>query len=387
MKDIIQCFEEYKSVAEKTYDAEFFSVEKVRELAEAAQLSDENIAFLCDFMGYADENEAIKHFMWQYYYLLFKTDEDFSSDIGVIERIAVPEESEKRFLGGAKAVIFLLAVENLKEWGAGKDIDLQALVESYYDRYRYMVSLNYVSHEIYGLFRLAPFLYGYAKPFILRVGRLNFQLAEFRDYGELYEDKNGNRIFAALPNYTYDNNGLNAKDGFVPSYSADGNYVTAHVFDFENKGKLNLEPRRIDLSVYEKKLVPGDRVITIHIPEGGKLTSDIVIKSIKDAQVLFRKYFPPFKAVVCQTWFISPGLRGEVVKDGSNMAAFADLYDVISGTDSDNFSIFEHIFRVKKQPLENLVPENDFQKRILARALRGEKLHWGFGILKKEYEI
>ena len=65
------------------------------------------------------------------------------------------------------------------------------------------------------------------------------------------------------------------------------------------------------------------------------------------------------------------------------MAAFADIFDVISGPDNKNHSIFEHIFNVKKQPLENLVPTNDFQKRILARALRGERIYWGYGVLKK----
>ena len=385
MNDILQCFEKYKEDAERSFDPRFVCREIIMANAKAAALSEENLTFISDFLDYADEK--LMHFIWQYYYLLFETEEDFSSDIWELDKIEVPKEADEKFLGGVKAVIFLLAAENLKKWGKGKELDENALIESYYDRYRYMVSLNQVSHETYGLIRLSPFLYGYAKPFILRVGRLNFQLYKFQDYGELYEDKDGNRIFAALPNYTYDENGLQAKEGFVPSYVADEKYVTAHVFDFENKGKLSLKPQKIDLSVYEKKLVPGDRTITVHIPEGGKLTSDIVVKSIKDAQVIFRKYFPPFKAVVCQTWFISPGLRGEVIKDGSNMAAFADLYDVISGTDSNNHSIFEHIFRVKKQPLENLVPENDFQRCVLERALRGEKLHWGFGILKHEYEV
>ncbi len=383
MKDILKCFEEYKDAAKGSFDPNFVSPELVLANAHAAVLSEENISFLRDFLDYADDD--IMHFIWQYYYLLFETDEDFSSNIWVLDRIEVPKEADEKFLGGVKAVIFLLAAENLKKWGKGKDIDENALIESYYDRYRYMVSLNYISHETYGLVRLSPFLYGYAKPFILRVGRLNFQLYEFQNYCEMYEDEDGNRIFAALPNYKYGEDGLQCADGFIPTFSRDENFVTAHVFG--EKGKLSLEAHKIDLSKYQKKLAPGDRVITVHIPEGGKLTNDIAVKSIQDAQIIFRKYFPPFKAVVCQTWFISPGLRGEVIKDGSNMAAFADLYDIISGSDSDNHSIFEHIFKVKRQPLQNLVPENDFQRRVLERALRGEKLHWGFGVLKQEYEV
>ena len=106
-------------------------------------------------------------------------------------------------------------------------------------------------------------------------------------------------------------------------------------------------------------------------------------ESIKDAAFLFEKYFPPAKAFVCHTWFIDPGLRGEIIKDGSNMAAFADLFDVISGPDNENHSVFEHVFKVKRQPLEDLNPQNDFQNRVLQRAMRGEKIYWSYGVLKR----
>lgn len=385
MRDIIECFEKCRADAMRTFDPNFVSREIIIDNAKAAALSDENIDFINAFFDYADEE--LLRFIWHYYYLLFETDADFSDNIWQLDKIEVPKEADEKFLGGTKAVIFLLAAENLKKWGRDRDFDTKALAESYYVRYRYILSLNLVSHETYGLVRLSPFLYGYTKPFILTVGILNFQLFEFKNYGELYEDKDGNRIFAALPNYTYGNDGYQAKDGFVPFYEKDDKYVTAHIFDFRNKGKISPVPQKIDLSIYEKKLAPGDRVITVHIPEGIKLENDIVVKSIKDAQVIFKKYFPPFKAVVCQTWFIFPGLRGEVIRDGSNMAAFADLFDVISGTDNENHSIFEHVFKVKRQPLENLVPKNDFQRRVVERALRGEKIYWGFGILKHEYEV
>ena len=384
MTEILECFEKCRADAMRTFDPQFVSREIVIANAKSAGLSEDNLDFLDGYFDYADEE--LLRFIWHYYYLLFETNADFSRDIWQLDEIEVPKEAEEKFLGGTKAVIFLLATENLKKWAQGKDIDEAALIESYYDRYRYMVSLNFMSHETYGLVRLSPFLYGYTKPFILRVGRLNFQILGFRDYGELYEDKDGHRIFAALPNYTYGEDGFQAKEGFVPFYSKDDKFVTAHVFEFENQGRISLEARKIDLSVYERKLAPGDRIITVHIPEGGKLETDAVIKSIKDAQVFFRKYFSPIKAVVCQTWFIFPGLRGEVIKDGSNMAAFADLFDVISGTDNENHSIFEHVFKVKRQPLEDLVPKNDFQRRVVERALRGEKIYWGFGVLKHEYE-
>ena len=372
-------FAKYKDEADSCYNPEFFSKERVRRLAVRARLEEANIDMLMDFLSNADEETFM--FMWQLYYFQYCSSEDFRSNIVLMEHIARPHHSEAKFPGCINAVVYLMAVENLEKWLDGKDLDSNVVLESYFDRYRYMTRLNLITHNTYAFCRLSYFLYGYSKPASLRVGRLNFQYIEYKDYCEMYEDKLGNRIFAALPNFTYNQKGLQEKDGFVPYYVKDDKHLTAHVF--KDKGRLNTEATTMELNRLKPLLKPGDKVVTIHIPEDGKLLIEDVKRSIKDAWDLFSRYFPPFKAIVCQTWFIDPGLRGEVIKDGSNMAAFADLFDIISGTDNDNHSIYEHIFKVKRQPLENLVPQNDFQRRILERAVRGEKIYWGYGVLKK----
>ena len=90
----------------------------------------------------------------------------------------------------------------------------------------------------------------------------------------------------------------------------------------------------------------------------------------------------PIKAFVCRTWFIDPGLR-DIIKEGSNMRSFADLFDVICNEDNENHSLFEHIFVTNRTDLSNLIPKNDFQRKMLARAMRGEKIYWSYGLLKK----
>ena len=47
-------------------------------------------------------------------------------------------------------------------------------------------------------------------------------------------------------------------------------------------------------------------------------------------------------------------------------------------------SLYEHIFKSPIVPISELVAQNEFQKRILGIYERGEELHMGFGILKKE---
>ena len=368
----------YEMPAKATFSEEFVNKEKVLAIAEEAQLNADNKKLIAEFMDYADED--LKQFIWLLYYIQFESDEDFIQDIWKLDQIPMPSMAENKYPGCIKAVVYLLAAENFKTWLKERDLP-GSMVESYYDRYRYFVSMNLISHETHGLCRLSPFLYGYARPFILRVGRLTFQYTQYKDYCEMYEDELGNRVFVALDNYSYNDIGLQDKNGRVPMYERNGDVLTAHIFD--EKGRLTHEPKKLSLKTYKKILSPGDNVITIHIPEGKKLDISEVKESIKDAAFLFEKYFPPAKAFVCHTWFIDPGLRGEIIKDGSNMAAFADLFDVISGPDNENHSVFEHVFKVKRQPLEDLNPQNDFQNRVLQRAMRGEKIYWSYGVLKR----
>lgn len=370
--------DQYRSAADAAYPAGWICAETVLSIAKKAQLSEDFVALLTDFMAWADED--LKRFMWLYYYIQYETEENFYRNIWVLDEIPIPAESEECFPGCLKSVVYLLAWQHFDSWVQSKCLP-QSVSEAYFGRYRYLSDLNRVTHNTPALCRLSPFLYGYSKPFMLCLGRLAYQLIPFKDYCELYEDAEGNRLFAALPNYRYDERGLQAEEGWLPSYERADNVLTAHVF--AENGRLRLQPEQIDLQRYHRVLSPEDDVVTIHIPGGDKLTMESVQESLTLARKVFGEHFPQAKAFVCQTWFIDPNLRGEVVRDGSNMAMFADLFDVICGADNGYHSVFEHIFNVKRQPLENLVPKTGLQERVLQYALDGKPMYWGFGVLKR----
>lgn len=369
----------YYQRARDTYPAGWICTETVLGVANRAQLDAEFIALLTDFMESADEE--LKQFMWLYYYIQYEGEENFYRNIWVLDEIPVPQRAEKRFPGCLKSAVYLLAWYRLDRWVRERGLS-EEISHAYFGRYRYLSSLNRVTHNTPALCRLSPFLYGYSKPFSLCIGRLAYQVLPFKDYCELYEDADGNRLFVALPNYCYDHRGLQAAAGWRPEYTIADTTLTAHIFGED--GRLQRNPEQIDLLRYRRILSPADDVVTIHIPEGGRLTPESVQESLQMARSVFREHFPQTKAFVCQTWFIDPNLRGEVVKDGSNMALFADLFDVICGPDNGYHSIFEHIFVVKRQPFENLVPQTGLQERALQYAKEGKPMYWGFGVLKKE---
>lgn len=379
MEKVLEIFESCKQKADETFNADLWSEQNILQYAKRAELEQENIQFLTDFIQFADEN--VKRFMWQYYYMMFLSDANFWDDIWQLERIPLPEQAEAKFPGAIRACVYLVAADHLRNWAKNTEFDPEELVTSYYKRYKNAVYRNKYSHNTYGLCRLSSFSYAYAYPHILPVGLFTFQRRPHDKFCEVYENKKGERLFVAVPFYKYNEKGFHAEEGYTPVYEINGDILTANTFETE-KGALNLTPENIDLKEYTKILSPGEPILTIHIPGEKPLDKEEVIKSIQDAKRLCAKYFPPYKAVVCTTWFIDPNLRGEVIKEGSNMAFFADLFDKVCGRDNKNASIFEHVFETTEQPLENLVPKNNFQQRLVDRALRGEKIHWTFGILK-----
>lgn len=376
-------FLSYQAEANESFNTEFFATERVLSYAKRAEVQADHYEMLERFLNNADE-ETLR-FMWHFYYFLYCTEEDFSLTPHLVDGIKAPESVKAENIGCIRAVVYLLAIDNLEKWTEGKNVEKEKIINGYFDRYRNMAQLNRISHNTPGFLRLSYFLYSYSKPIILRVGRLNFQFTEYKNICETYEDTNGNRIFAALPNYTYNQKGFQEKEGFTPFYEKTETMLTAHLF--KPDGSLSLNPQKLSLENLKLVLKPGDPVLTIHIPEDGPMLYDDVIKSLNEAERIFTEYFPPHKAIVCNTWFLDPALRRDgVIKNDSNMAKFADLFDVISGTDNNNNSIFEHVFKVKRQPLEDLIPTSSFTERLVNRAISGEKLYWGFGLLKGMYQ-
>ena len=374
----------YERIANDTYDENFINREFILKIANDAELCEENKKLISDFLDYA--NDDIMHFIWLFYYIQFCSCEDFYENIWELDNIPMPEKSERDFPGCIKAVTYLLASENLKKWLNERTLP-QEMLKGYYGRYKYIADCNIISHNTYGLCRLSPFLYGYAKPFMFVIERLAFQLIAFKNYSEMYENKNGERLFVALPNYTYNEKGFQdeTKD-FVPEYKKEGDKLYAHTF--RKNGAISLTKDEIDLKEYKLIFKPEDTMFTIHIPEsGGKLTKEVVKETLKTAEKILREHFPHFKTFVCQTWFLDPSLRGDVIKDGSNMADFADIFDIICGPDNKNHSVFEHVFKTTRKPLDELIPENSFQERVLERAKKGEKIYWSYGVLKNDYSL
>ena len=378
----------YEKAAEAAYPENAYRFEKsyVAQKCEEAELCEEHRKLILDFMDFAVQDEDILRFMWLYFYFQFETDECFMDHLwgDGLDGVPVPEVCDRVSPGVLKSVVYLIASDHLSEFLKKQNLP-ESYMTSYYEAYKKHAQNNIISHNTYGLCRYAPFMYTYAYPFILRIGRLTYQVLSFKDYCEVYEDEEGKRTILALPNYTYNEQGYqDVTSSFRPVYKKNGDMVLAHTFD--EKGLLSEKALEYDLKKLTKVYSPGDKVITIHIPGDGKLSPELVEQSLKDAEVILGKCFAKYhwKGFVCQTWFLDTQLR-EVLPPESNMLKFQDRFDLVMAGDNRNHSLFEHIFRVKPTDLSNLVPKNCFQEVMLQRAVEGKKMYWGFGILKRDH--
>ena len=372
-------YDKYEQQSLQYYNSDFFSFGKILRYGQYGHLTEDTINYLVDFLSACDEN--IKKFMWVNYFIRFMGDDDFIYNIWELDSIPLPKEWEMKFPGAINGLIYLYAYELIEKWVRDRNLP-KSISDGYLDRYKYFVELNLITHNTTGLCRLSHFLYAYATARMLLIGRLSFQFLGCRDYAEVYEDGRGKRLFVALPNRMYDNYGYQTEKGKYPIYKKTGNIIYGHTFT--EHGNITKEPSALCLDGYKLILSPGDDVVTVHIPEGGRLRPDIVYDSMVNAKKVFSKYFPSFKAFVCQTWFIDPNIK-EILPKGGNLEAFANMFDVISGPDSMYHPVFEHIFKTKRCNFSELQPRNEFQRKILEYVSEGNRMYWGFGVLKNNY--
>ncbi len=372
-------YDKYEKQALQCYNPVFFSSEKILRYGQYGELTKETIVYLINFLNRCDEN--IKKFMWVNYYIRFMGNDDFIYNIWELDNIPFPNEWEENFPGAINGLLYLYAYEFIEKWVQDRNLP-KSISDGYFKRYKYYVELNLITHNTTGLCRLSHFLYAYATARMLLIGRLCFQFLGCRDYAEVYENEQGKRLFIALPDRMYDKYGYQSEEGKFPTYKKTENIIFGHAFT--EHGNITKEPSKICLDGYKLILSPGDDVVTVHIPEGSKLSQDIVYDSMIHAERIFSKYFPSFKAFVCQTWFIDPNIR-KILPKGGNLEAFANMFDVISGPDSMYHPVFEHIFKTKRCAFSELQPRNEFQQKILDYVSKGNKMYWGFGVLKKNY--
>lgn len=224
--------------------------------------------------------------------------------------------------------------------------------------------------------------YCYLRPTSFELGRLAFEIINYNYGYQVWQNpETGESIPVALPDQRFDENGLPDSEGFFKTtLSYDGENLTGYTY--KNDGTLCFEIKTF--KGYKCVLKGGDKVIAVHMPGNAKLSEEAVSSSLLGAKEFFDTYFKAlnYKAFVSSSWLLDTGLR-KILKEDSNIVKLQNRFRIALAFKND-FSLFDNIFEVPKCPIEELVPQNRFQKEVLEMIKGGRSLYSGRGYILKE---
>lgn len=121
----------------------------------------------------------------------------------------------------------------------------------------------------------------------------------------------------------------------------------------------------------------GKRAIILHIPDGANLSSEKKAASYR----LAREYFGNYP-IIADSWLLYPENK-KMLSEDSNIASFMDDFDIISSSETTDYSELFHIFgRLNDFSYKNLPKSTTLQKAYAERVKSGLPVGSGIGVLK-----
>jgi hypothetical protein len=333
------------------------------------------------FSEYILHNEALKK-LWHLWYTILFITQDCAEEH--YSNWPVPLSVEELFPGIFRALVIIAHTEKMLEISNKKNLPANFL-EAGIKSFIHCTEQTFASSNFYGLTNSKMWwLQPYMLVHLFKLGRLQYEIAKFSEGCRVYENsENRTTALCSDEDQRYDEEGFESSTGiYHPHIEENPQHITGYGYDDEGR----FSPKRLilDKENWTLKLNDGDDVLSIHIPGEGKLTEESVLKSIEMAKCFFKQYFPEkdFKAFISHTWLFNTQLKN-LLPPTSNILAFQKLFTIVL-KEVDEECIFDFVFDTEKCPLEQLIPKNSFQTRILAYVQQGGILRSGFGYLLLE---
>ncbi|MDP4133073.1 MAG: acyltransferase domain-containing protein [Bacillota bacterium] len=173
---------------------------------------------------------------------------------------------------------------------------------------------------------------------------------------------------------------LTGKLGLIETF-----WISKHMdFKLFKLGRLQFTFGQAKINCSKHNLYEGDNILEIHIQEGGPLTPESCIDSIKKAEDFFHRYFPEYdyKCFTCHSWLLNEELK-LFLKPDSNILKFQKLYDIVDREESDNAILYIFRWGITKEEVLNYECSNNLQKAIQNHVINGGKLYIATGIVEK----
>ena len=127
----------------------------------------------------------------------------------------------------------------------------------------------------------------------------------------------------------------------------------------------------------------GDPVYALHIPSSGKLTVELCMDSLQRAYEFLKKDLKNnILPVVCNSWLLFPPYVEQVFGEGSNLKAFAQMFDVMEEIPRETFEDGWRLFgAAHTEPVSRLPRDTTLQRNMVRYIENGGGLGFGYGVL------
>ncbi len=219
---------------------------------------------------------------------------------------------------------------------------------------------------------------------LYRLGRLQFHYKKTGGDVAVYRHNMDRRIIAfSKAGVTY------TKEGFWPVAGKEDALPTLWVSEWKEDektvsgnpiaptGHAQSTPVTLNKEAWSLELSEGCGVLDIHIPEGGGMTVDACISSMKDAVAFFDQYFPECNAVAftCRSWIFSPQYD-ELYRPDANFVLFQKevfLFPVWSSGKEGLFFVFD----TEDIDLDTIETKTSLQRAMVSHLKSGGVLRAG----------
>ncbi len=135
-------------------------------------------------------------------------------------------------------------------------------------------------------------------------------------------------------------------------------------------GRLQFEPQISNINVTlpdGREIHEGTPVLSVHIPQGERMSAEQIKESFDMSKEFFPKYFgKEYDTYVCTSWLLAPAL-GQMIKEDSSIAALRK-YFYVYGEDTSYSQAEDYVF-LMADPDKSSYPENTSLQRNLKRYL------------------
>ena len=213
---------------------------------------------------------------------------------------------------------------------------------------------------------------------IFRLGRLQFMFDSFRQDFRAFRNIRDRRVFLlAEPgiNFRTDGqfdgvNGIYDSRAFTSTLDLRampirGNPVTSD-------GRVLRQTVHLSWAEWTQILAPGDPVLSLHIPAGGKMDHSQCGDSLKAASSFFPHYFPerPVRAWTCDSWLLDPHFQTYLPPESNIVRFQREMY--LHPVRGRNEGVLGQAFGVPAIDLRKVSAETALQRAVLQHIKNGE---------------